>query len=202
MNKEYIWKIEVRNTPHLKRKCSRCNCERFYCSNKFRVNAQKKNIDVWLIYRCLECDSTYNLTILSRTKPELIDKDLLEKFFENNEETAWKYAFSAETVQRNGNQFDSDSIEYDILHENVSIDDLLAADSEIVKFEIQTCYEFGLKLSTVIRTCLGLSASQFNRMIEEKVIFTPECYPLKKHKVKNGDVVLIDRRKLQKMYRL
>ena len=42
------------------------------------MNAQKRNIDVWLIYRCVECDSTYNLTILSRTKPELIKKDLEE----------------------------------------------------------------------------------------------------------------------------
>ncbi|MCD8268591.1 MAG: DUF1062 domain-containing protein [Parabacteroides sp.] len=38
------------------------------------MNSQKRNLDVWLIYRCLECDSTYNLTILSRTKPKLIKK--------------------------------------------------------------------------------------------------------------------------------
>ena len=93
MRTEYIWEIKVKNTPTLKRKCNHCNSNRFYCSNKFRMNAQKRNIDVWLIYRCVECDSTYNLTILSRTKPELIKKDLFSKFSENDEKLSWEYAF-------------------------------------------------------------------------------------------------------------
>ena len=96
MRTEYIWEIKVKNTPTLKRKCNHCNSNRFYCSNKFRMNAQKRNIDVWLIYRCVECDSTYNLTILSRTKPELIKKDLFSKFSENDEKLSWEYAFSSE----------------------------------------------------------------------------------------------------------
>lgn len=88
MKTEYIWKIKVNNTPALKRKCNRCDCNSFYCSNKFRMNAQKRNLDVWLIYRCAACDSTYNLTILSRTKPERIDKELFRKFLENDENLA------------------------------------------------------------------------------------------------------------------
>lgn len=197
MNTEYTWEVKVKNVPHLKRKCNRCNCTRFYCSNKFRINAQKKNIDVWLIYRCLECDSTYNLSILSRTKPELIDKDLFEKFSRNDEEVAWKYAFSMETMQRNNIEWDNTGIEYEIVHDHISIKDLLTSDKEIIKFRIQTRFEFGLKLSSVVRTCLGLSATQFNRMAEAKIIFMPESYPLKKHKVRNGDRVWIDRERLR-----
>lgn len=200
MNKEYTWEIKFQSTPNLKRKCNRCECDRFYCSNKFRINAQKRNIDVWLIYRCMECDSTYNLTILSRTKPELIEKELLENFSSNNEELAWKYAFSLETIRRNNAEFDYDSIEYEILHDNISIKDLLAVNTDLISFKIQTRFEVGLKLSAVIRTCLGLSASQFKRMVETKVIFMPESYPLKKHKVINGDIILIDKEKLQSMY--
>jgi hypothetical protein len=33
---------------------------------KFRTNAQKKRIDVWLIYRCSTCDETWNLPIYER----------------------------------------------------------------------------------------------------------------------------------------
>lgn len=202
MNKEYTWEIIPKTTPNLKRKCNRCDCNSFYCSNKFRVNAQKRNLDVWLIYRCVECDSTYNLTILSRTKPESIDKDLFEKFAKNDEGTAWKYAFSLETIRRNNTEFDYDSIEYEILYDNLSIKDLLASEDEFVKFKIQNSFEFGLKLSSVIRTCLGLSVNQFNKMVEAKVIFMAEGYPLKKHKVKNEDVVLIDTEKWRELYNL
>nr|WP_294590649.1 DUF1062 domain-containing protein [uncultured Bacteroides sp.] len=200
MRTEYIWKIEVKNTPTLKRKCNHCSCNRFYCSDKFRVNAQKRNIDVWLIYRCVECDSTYNLTLFSRTKPELIRKDLLHKFFENDEDTACEYAFSAETGRKNNVEIDWSSVEYEIEHNNISINSILDANAEIVAFKIQMPFEFGLKLSTVVRSCLGLSANLFEQMINAEVIFTPENYPLKKHKAKNGDIVLIDKEKLQRIY--
>ncbi len=94
MSSEYIWGINAKNTPLLKKKCSHCDSDRFYCSEKFRMNAQKKYIDIWLIYRCTKCDNTYNMTIFTRTKTELINKDLFKKFSENNLEIAWKYAFS------------------------------------------------------------------------------------------------------------
>lgn len=200
MRTEYIWEIEVKTTPELKRKCNHCNSDRFYCSNKFRMNAQKKNIDVWLIYRCVECDSTYNLTILSRTKPELIKKDLFTKFSGNDENLAWQYAFSAETARKNSVELDVSSVEYEIRHENLSISDILEEDEEMIAFKVQTRYEFGLKLSSVIRVCLGLSANQLARMIEAGVIFTREGYPLKKHKARDGDVILINKEKLQKLF--
>ena len=84
MRKVYMWEVKARTVPLLKRKCNHCDSNRFYCSEKFRINAQKKNIDIWLIYRCIKCDSTFNMTIISRSKPELINKDLFNKFLENN----------------------------------------------------------------------------------------------------------------------
>lgn len=200
MRTEYIWKIEVKNTPTLKRKCNHCSCDKFYCSDKFRVNAQKRNIDVWLIYRCVECDSTYNLTLFSRTKPELIKKDLFYKFSENDEDTAHEYAFSAEIGWKNSVEIDWSSVEYEIQHDNISINSILDADDEIVAFKIQMPFEFGLKLSTVIRSCLGLSANLLERIISAEAIFTPENYPLKKRKAKNGDIVLVNKEKLQRIY--
>lgn len=161
------------------------------------MNAQKRNIDVWLIYRCVECDSTYNLTILSRTKPELIKKDLFEKFSGNDESLAWEYAFSPEIGRKNGVELDYSSVEYEILHDDISVNDILNTDYEVVAFKIQTHFEFGLKLSSVIRLCLGLSANLLNQMIEAEAIFTPEAYPLKKRKIKNGDIVLVNKEKLQ-----
>ena len=165
MRTEYIWEIKVKNTPTLKRKCNHCNSNRFYCSNKFRMNAQKRNIDVWLIYRCVECDSTYNLTILSRTKPELIKKDLFSKFSENDEKLSWEYAFSSEIGRKNGVELAYSNVEYEILHDGISINDILDVEGEVVVFKIRTYFEFGLKLSSVIRSCLGVSSNLLNQMI-------------------------------------
>lgn len=198
MRTEYIWEIKVKNTPVLKRKCNRCSSNRFYCSNKFIMNAQKRNIDVWLIYRCVECDSTYNLSILSRIKPELIKKDLFLKFSKNDENLAWEYAFSSETAWKNGVELDYSSVEYEIQHDNISVNDILNAEDDIVAFKIQTHFEFGLKLSSVIRHCLRLSANRLDQAIKAEAIFTPEGYPIKKHRAKNGDIILVSKEKLKK----
>lgn len=200
MKEKYIWEIKVKNPPAIKRKCNHCSGKRFYSSDKFRMNSQKKSTDVWLIYRCSECDRTYNLTLLSRVKPEQVKKDLFLKFSANSQDLAWEYAFSSETARKNGVEFDYGSVDYDILHDPVSIQDILSSDNEIITFEIKTTFELGLKLSSVIRSCLGLSASQLHRITEAKAIFTSRDCPLKKQKVRDGERVLISKKKLQTIY--
>ena len=165
------------------------------------MNSQKKKLDVWLIYRCTECDSTFNLPIVSRAKPERIKKDLFAKFSENDEAVAWEYAFSAETGRKNNVELDYASVEYEIRHDTIPINDILNAEYEFITFKIQSRFKFGLKLSSVVRSCLGLSANQWNQMIESKAIFTPENHPLKKRKVKNGNLVLVSREKLRSIYK-
>lgn len=200
MEKEYTWHVSVKNTPLLKRKCSHCNGDRHYCSNKFRLNSQKRNIDVWLIYRCTKCDSTYNLTILSRTKPEAIKKEVFLRLSANDEALAWEYAFSAEIARRNSVELDYSSVEYEMLHEPVSLNDRTTGDDKALVFKIKTAYHFGLKLSSVIKNCLGLSTTQINRMMEAGEIFTLQGYALKKHKVRDGDIILIKKEVLQRIF--
>ncbi len=200
MRKEYIWEVKPRNTPLLKRKCKHCDSNRFYCSEKFRMNAQKKKIDIWLIYRCIKCDNTYNMTIFSRTKPELINKDLFTKFLQNDKELAWKYAFSRETSRTNNVELDFGSVEYDIQYDNISVEDIINFDSKIVSFKIKYPFDFSLKLSSVIRICLKLSANKLNKLIEAKVISIQEKHLQKKHRVKNEDIVQVNREKLRSIY--
>ena len=45
------WRVVPLHTPRVIRRCSRCDTTRnFACTEKFRVNAQKRLLDVWLIY--------------------------------------------------------------------------------------------------------------------------------------------------------
>lgn len=197
MEKVFIWEIKPKNTPLLKRKCNHCYSDRFYCSEKFRMNAQKKHIDIWLIYRCIKCDNTYNMTIFSRAKVELINKDLFNKFSENNAELAWEYAFSHETTRKNNVELDFGSVEYDVQYASISIETILNSDCKIVSFKIMYPFDFNLKLSSVIRICLKLSANKLNRLIEAEAISIQGKYLQKKHKVKNYDIVLVNREKLR-----
>jgi acetyl esterase/lipase len=64
-------------TPHVIRTCPRCNTRRaFASSDRFRVNASGRRLDVWLIYRCAYCDVTWNLTVVERSTPESIGAEV------------------------------------------------------------------------------------------------------------------------------
>lgn len=199
MIKESTWGIKVLNPPHLNRQCNRCKNHKFYCSEKFRMNAQKKNIDIWLIYRCSSCDNTFNMTILSRTKSDLIDKGLFDKFSKNDKETAWEYAFSSEIGKKNNVEIDFGTVEYQIKYNGDQLEDLLKSDYSSIVFRIDYPFNFQIKTSSIIKTCLNLSTNQLNKLIEAKVIYVQGSPLLRKHKVRNGDFVQINLMKFREV---
>ena len=195
METTFTWEIRVKNCPLLIKKCSHCDIDRFYCSDKFRMNAQKKNIDVWLIYRCVKCDNTCNMTLLSRTKPDLIDKKLFHSFSMNDREVAWQYAFSAGVASRNNLQLDYDSVEYEVIN-TVSLEDILNMSSEIISIQVKCDFDLSLKLSSLIKRCLPLSSTRLKLLFEKGYISLLSGKTSSKCKVKNGDTILMDRKSL------
>ncbi|WP_104383074.1 DUF1062 domain-containing protein [Sphingobacterium sp. HMA12] len=197
MQKEYTWAVSPNNTPLLKKSCSHCDSKQFYCSEKFRINAQKKNIDVWLIYRCVKCDSTYNLTIFSRTRPTAIDSILFNKFQNNDTELAWRYAFSEEMRRKNKVEADLATVTYVLQYDQISSDELLSLNERILTFEVDYPFDFQLRLSSLIRTCLNLSSRQLDQLITQEAIMVTRKYLQKKHKIKDKDHIEIDCKKLK-----
>ena len=81
--KQITWEINCLSTPHITRYCKKCKTKaEFQSSGAFRVNAQKKTIDVWLIYKCINCDSTWNMTIYTRITPGSIPVEILKLYQE------------------------------------------------------------------------------------------------------------------------
>lgn len=196
--KKFTWEVTPVNTPLFKKKCSKCrNSKLYYCSNKFRLNSQKKNIDVWLIYRCVNCDDTTNITIFSRTKTGLIDKDLFQKFSDNDEKTAWKYVFDADTIRRNRMEFDYSEVTYDITHNGLTLEDICNLEEDLIEFELKSSFNLDLKLSHVVRKCLDISLKPLEEMLSAGIITALPLCSLKKCKVKNGITITVNREKLK-----
>lgn len=196
METTFTWEIRVKNTPLLIKKCSHCDSDRFYCSEKFRMNAQKKNIDVWLIYRCVKCDNTCNLTLLSRSKPDLIDRSLFHRFSMNDKQTAWQYAFSAELERKNNLKLDYAGVEYEVVNA-LTLEEIVQLPDEVINIEIKCDLEFNLKLSSFIRRCFSLSANRVKRLFEQKAIVAAADKLPQKQKVRNKDVLQIYRKRLE-----
>lgn len=70
-------------------KCGRCGKKMdFVSTRRFRVNANKNKIDVWLIYQCVKCRHTLNIPIYERVPPHKIPHELYERFLENDGDLA------------------------------------------------------------------------------------------------------------------
>lgn len=61
---------------------------RFVSAGKFRVNANGRRLDIWLIYRCEKCGRTLNVPIYERVLPEKLDPELYQRFLDNDQQVA------------------------------------------------------------------------------------------------------------------
>jgi len=154
------WIITSTEPPKILRNCPKCGgVQKFVCSGNFRVNANGRNIDVWLIYKCEDCDSTWNMTVLSRVKPEQIEKSLYTAFAKNDAETARKYAFDKSLLAKNHAITDCSELRYAL--EKQMIDD----GSNTVELVCE--YDIGLRLDKVISEGLGISRAHAKTLLEQ-----------------------------------
>ncbi|MYV44756.1 DUF1062 domain-containing protein [Streptomyces sp. SID2888] len=78
------WVIVPTCLPLVRRRCHTCGSERFRASGKFRVNANHKLIDVWLLALCAACGETTKLTVLERTNVRSMRPELLDRLHDND----------------------------------------------------------------------------------------------------------------------
>ena len=103
--KNVKWTVRITAAPTVVKYCKKCaEKAQFVSSGMFRVNAQQKYLDVWLIYKCATCDTTWNLTILTRTNPKSIPPDMLAGFHGNDAALAMRYATNTALIRKNGGE--------------------------------------------------------------------------------------------------
>ena len=89
--------------PAIRTHCRRCGTDRrFVCAEQFRANGNGKLVDIWLLYRCAECDSTRNVTVVERTAVHRIDRCLLEAAYDNDPSVARRCARDRALLRRAG----------------------------------------------------------------------------------------------------
>lgn len=185
MSKEYRkieWEVVPVNTPLIIRHCQRCKKKsKFFCSGQFRVNANKDKIDVWLIYKCESCESTWNMTVLSRVSIKQMDKEMYEKFLKNDEQAAQDCSFNLELIRKNEVKVDYSSVEYTVLGEDIKVTDGFSCSYEIT---IKTRYKFNLRLDRLLKDKMCISRNDVYRLADTScVTFCPDVN-IRKYKIK------------------
>ncbi|GKQ36867.1 DUF1062 domain-containing protein [Streptomyces sp. A012304] len=78
------WVVMPTCLPLVLRRCHTCASERFRANGKFRVNANHKLIDAWLLVLCAACGETAKLTVLERVNVRSVRPELLDRLHDND----------------------------------------------------------------------------------------------------------------------
>jgi len=177
------WNIKYCDPPTVLRYCKKCGnkCE-YICSGEFRINAQQKALDIWLIYKCAHCNTTWNSTIHSRASPQKLGAGLLERFLCNDKNLAMQYAMNLPLLQRNGAEVKMPA--YQVIGEDISLE-------KPVSIKIQSQYVLPLKVSSILRTKLGISQREFDALLLNGRIQCNTGQDLKKCKLSSEIIITI-----------
>ena len=96
-----LWTLVPQRAPQPWLHCSRCGDPKpFESSHKFRLNANGKRLDAWLIYHCTVCGQTWNRPLLERRPAAAVDPQLLAALQQNDPRLARHLAFDIEDLRR------------------------------------------------------------------------------------------------------
>ncbi|GIE83122.1 hypothetical protein Aph02nite_90720 [Actinoplanes philippinensis] len=79
-----IWAVMPTRLPLVLRRCHACASRTFRPSGKFRVNANHKLLDVWLLVLCTGCGDTAKLTVLERMTVRSVPPEMLDRLHDND----------------------------------------------------------------------------------------------------------------------
>ncbi|MFF3768586.1 DUF1062 domain-containing protein [Streptomyces sp. NPDC001922] len=82
------WVVVPTCLPLVLRRCHACPSEHFRANGKFRVNANHKLIDAWLLALCTACGETAKLTVLERMNVRSVRPELLDRLHDNDPDLA------------------------------------------------------------------------------------------------------------------
>jgi hypothetical protein len=188
MQNTYIWRLIPSSQPIVIRNCPKCgNHGEYESTGNFRVNANQNHIDVWLIYQCNKCKSTWNMEIISRISSSVIDKELYIKYQKNDQELARHYAFDVAAHSRNKSVLCYANINYDIIGDHISLAQL----QESIQIELLCDYSLDVRLDKILSKQLGTSRELIKKLGCNGNIISTGVKDITKAKIKSGMLISI-----------
>jgi hypothetical protein len=155
---------------------------------KFRANAQKKRIDVWLIYRCAGCDETWNMPVFERAALGDIAQDEFQAIARNDPALAARYAFDRERLARHASRID-DSAGVTIRKTRLNGDQHAAT---AIAISLALAWPLRVRLDRLLSRELGLSRSQLVMLHDRGVLLVSQSSKALRAPPIDGQSIAID----------
>ncbi|WP_027169835.1 DUF1062 domain-containing protein [Mesorhizobium sp. WSM3224] len=184
------WAIAPAIAPRPLINCNRCGTLKAYCcSGKFRVNANGKRIDVWLIYRCVDCDNSWNFGIFDRCNRRDIEPALLRALESNDPALARRHAF--DVVALRGVVGRVEEFPEIIVHKRILGDTSDGASALELRLGLEL--PTALRLDRLLANELGISRSRLQALEERRLLVVdPDGAKALRKPVRGGAMVRID----------
>jgi len=153
------WLVRPTDFPAIRRRCRTCPSTKYRTRGRFRVNANHKLLDVWLLALCVQCDETVKLTVLERVPVRSIEPTTLSGFHDNAPALAARLLADPQLAYRN-----------DVALDWTDAWTLQMSPAELPKADIlDVSVHFGqripIRLTTLIATGLQVSRSEVTKHI-------------------------------------
>jgi hypothetical protein len=158
------WQVRRTRLPVVRRRCP-CGSDTAEASGNFRVNANGKLLDVWLLLQCTRCDRTTKATVIERSAS--IDQDLLRRFEINDSDLVAKVLLDPATARKN--RF---TLDWEGSWEIVSDPDMPGREYPC-SVRVTFADPIPLRPPQLIAQGLGVSRSKIKQMIDTQLIRLP-----------------------------
>jgi len=155
------WVVMPTCLPTVLRRCHACASERFRANGKFRVNANHKLLDVWLLVLCTACGDTAKLTVLERMNVRSVQPELLDRMHDNDPGLAAELLQDPVVRRRNRIALDWDNA----WRLDTGGSDHL--DREVIDVSVRFAARIPVRPVRLIAEGCGLSRAEVERLITE-----------------------------------
>jgi hypothetical protein len=176
-----IWPLEL---PRPWRYCASCATARaFECSERFRVNANKKSLDVWLNYRCALCEDVWKFPLFERRTVCELGGAQLDAFARHDQALVWRYAFDVARLKLYAIKVDSD-VRVQVERTSLACD-YMAPGQLCIHFDVP--FPCDIRLDRLLAGELGISRSSLERRV------VPELRDALRKRVRDGQIYRLSR---------
>lgn len=177
------WTVTPVGYQRIAKRCPSCNVKReFSPSGAFRVNSQKKVLDVWSIYKCTHCDYTWNISLFSRMHVSKIDRQLYHRLMTNDAATVQHFASDIAILKRNNAELSG--------RPNFTVQERWPVRITIhqwVRVRVRISRSFQVSLLSILKQQLMLSAGEIQRRVDAGQITGVTMKMLKSRKLKAAE---------------
>jgi hypothetical protein len=155
------WLVCPAGLPLIRRRCLSCPSERYRAHGKFRVNANHKLLDVWLLALCARCGQTIKLTVLERVHVRAVDPAALSRFHANDPNLAANLLTDPALLRRNGVTLDWNDA-WTLRKTTVDVPEVAVIDTSV-----RFVRRIPIRLTRLLSAGLEMSGSEVRRLLTD-----------------------------------